>query len=221
MAEEHSVSLKLPTFWPSQPEVWFAQAEAQFHLRKITADETQYYYVLAALDQTTATRLLDLISQPPVQNKYQALKNRLIETFGLSKRERASRLLHFRELGDTKPSALMDEMLAVLGDHPPCLLFEQLFLERLPEDIRVQLVDAQIDGCRQLAKHADALWASRDMEYSTNAVQRTRSTRQKTNKVSSTPVPDGLCYYHHTFGNAARKCTEPCSWSGKEQASRQ
>mgnify|MGYP003482624777 FL=1 len=87
MAEEHSVSLKLPTFWPSQPEVWFAQAEAQFHLRKITADETQYYYVLAALDQTTATRLLDLISQPPVQNKYQALKNRLIETFGLSKRE--------------------------------------------------------------------------------------------------------------------------------------
>ena len=137
MAEEHSVSLKLPTFWPSQPEVWFAQAEAQFHLRKITADETQYYYVLAALDQTTATRLLDLISQPPVQNKYQALKNRLIETFGLSKRERASRLLHFRELGDTKPSALMDEMLAVLGDHPPCLLFEQLFLERLPEDVRV------------------------------------------------------------------------------------
>ena len=59
MSEEHAVSLKLPTFWSSQPEVWFAQAEAQFNLRIITADDTKYYYVLAALDQPTATRLLD------------------------------------------------------------------------------------------------------------------------------------------------------------------
>ena len=60
-----TVSLKLPTFWTSQPEVWFTQAEAQFRLRKITADETKYFYVVAALDQPTATRLLDLISRPP------------------------------------------------------------------------------------------------------------------------------------------------------------
>ena len=126
--EEHAVTLKLPTFWTSQPDVWFAQAEAQFTLRGIAADDTKYYYVLAALDQSTATRLLDLINNPPAHNKYKALKDRLIDTFGLSKRERASRLLHFRPLGDSKPSALMDEMLALLGDHPPCLLFEQLFL---------------------------------------------------------------------------------------------
>ena len=65
MAVEHAVSLKLPTFWISQPEVWFAQAEAQFS-QEITADNTKYFYVLAALDQQTATRLLDLISRPPV-----------------------------------------------------------------------------------------------------------------------------------------------------------
>ena len=57
----------------------------------------------------------------------------------------------------------MDEMLALLGNHPPCLLFDQLFLERLPEDIRVQIVDAKIDDHRLLAKKADALWAARDM----------------------------------------------------------
>ena len=133
MAVEHAVSLKLPTFWISQPEVWFAQAEAQFSLRGITADDTKYFYVLAALDQT-ATRLLDLISGSPVDGKYKKLKDRLIGTFGLSERERASRLLHFRPLGDSKPSTLMDEMLGLLGNHSPCLLFEQLFLERLPED---------------------------------------------------------------------------------------
>ena len=141
---ENAVALKLPTFWTSQPRVWFLQAEAQFAIRKITADETKYYHVLAALDQDTAARLLDLIESPPSANKYQTLKERLVDTFGLSKRERASLLLHTRPLGDSKPSALMDEMLALLGDHPPCMLFEQLFLEWLPEDIRVQLVDATV-----------------------------------------------------------------------------
>ena len=179
MAEEHAVSIKLPTFWPSQPELWLAKAKAQFHLRKVTANETKYYYVIAALDQSTATRLLDLISHPPQDNKYQTLKDRLMDTFGLSKRERASRLLHFRKLGDAKPSSLMDDMLALLGDHPPCFLFEQLFLERLPKDIRIQLEDAKFDDCRQLVKHADALWVSRDMGFCTNAVQRNRPTRQK------------------------------------------
>jgi len=218
MAEEHAVSLKLPTFWPFQPEVWFAQAEAQFNLRKISSDDTKYYYVLSALDQPTATRLLDLISQPPRDGKYEAIKERLITTFGLSKRERASRLLHFRELGDTKPSSLMDEMLALLGDHLPCLLFEQLFLERLPEDIRIQLVDDKVEDCRMLARRADALWMSRDMGLGTNAVQRNPPSGQRPKgKISS----DEWCYYHRTFGRAARKCNQPCSWSGKDQASRQ
>ena len=218
MSEEHAVSLKLPTFWSSQLEVWFAQAEAQFNLRKITADDTKYYYVLSALDQPTATRLLDLISHPPADDKYEALKTRLIDTFGLSERERASRLLHFRELGDTKPSVLMDEMLALLGDHSPCFLFQQLFLERLPEDIRVQLVDSEADDYRHLAKKADALWASRDMSFSTNAVQRRLSSQKLKAKHPTTPTADDLCYYHRSFGQATRKCTKPCSWSGKEQA---
>ena len=34
MAETNAVAIKLPTFWV-QPEVWFLQAEAQFHIRKI------------------------------------------------------------------------------------------------------------------------------------------------------------------------------------------
>ena len=219
-----AVSLKLPTFWASQPEVWFAQAEAQFRLRKIEVDETKYYYVIAALDQETAARLMDLICQPPEDDKYETLKNRLVDTFGLNKRERAARLLHFRQLGDSKPSALMDEMLALLGDHPPCLLFEQLFLERLPEDIRIHLVDAKVEDCRELARRADALWSSRDaQEPYANTIQRRPVARRKVPKGKTTsPTTDKtLCYYHQRFGEAAYQCRQPCAWSENDKAGRQ
>lgn len=65
----------------------------------------------------------------------------------------------------------MDEMLALLGDHPPCLLIEQLFLERLPEDIRAQLVDAKIEDHWELARRADTLWVARASMPSRNGHQ--------------------------------------------------
>ena len=64
MADANAVAVKLPTFWTQQPSVWFLQAEAQFHLCKITEDTTMYYYVVAALDQDTSHRVLDTISAP-------------------------------------------------------------------------------------------------------------------------------------------------------------
>ena len=216
---ENAVSLKLPTFWTTQPDVWFAQAEAQFSLREITADSTKYYYVVSALDQDTATRLLDLIKHPPSEDKYGTLKKRLTDTFGLSKYERATRLLHFRPLGDTKPSSLMDEMLSLLGDHTPCMLFEQLFLERLPEDIRIQLVDSKIEDHRQLARKADALWSSREMDpHAAHAVQRKPYVQKQTKLRPPEHAPDvspHWCYYHRTFGDTAHQCRQPCNWPRK------
>ena len=56
-----AVSLKLPTFWTSQLEVWFVQTEAQFNLHDIVGDKTKYMFVIAVLNQGTASQLIDLI----------------------------------------------------------------------------------------------------------------------------------------------------------------
>ena len=62
---ENAVSLKLPPFWGAEPQIWFAQVEAQFALQKIVADDTKYFYLLSALDQATTSWLKDFIGNPP------------------------------------------------------------------------------------------------------------------------------------------------------------
>ena len=72
MAEDSAIAvvgLKLPTFWPEHAAVWFVQAESQFVTRGIVADSTNYHYITAALDQETATRVLDLLVAPPSQQQ--------------------------------------------------------------------------------------------------------------------------------------------------------
>ena len=61
-------------------------------------------------------------------------------------------------------------MLFLLGSHPPCLLFKQLFLERMPDDIRTQLVVGKHESCRAMAKQADLLWSAKEVA-TTNALE--------------------------------------------------
>ena len=96
----------------------------------------------------------------------------------------------------------MEEMLALLADPPPHLLVEQLFLERLPEDLRAQLVHAQKEDHRQLARRAETLWAVRDRGTSNNALQRCPPQGQR-KATTPTTSSDQLCYCHHTFGDLA------------------
>lgn len=222
MANENAVSLKLPSFWTAQPRVWFRQTEAQFALRNVTADATKYYHVVASLDQDTAQRLIDLLDNPPEQNKYRALRQRLLTTFELSEQERAARLLNMPDLGDRKPSSLMDEMLALLGDHTPCFLFNYVFLQHLPEDIRTILAGENLADSRVLAQRADTLWMARSREPT---ISRIRKQQQKSSKPATAPsLPKdkvGLCFYHRRFGRQAERCTPPCNFQqGNDQAGR-
>ncbi len=216
-----AVSLKLPTFWPKQAKVWFSQAESAFALRNIVADDTKYHHVVSVLDQDTALRVSDLLCSPPAANKFNALKDRLLGAFSLSEYERAGRILHMPDLGDDKPSHFLDQMLSYLGsDHAPCFLFRQVFLERLPEDIRAVLLHTKTEDIRALAETADQMWEAH--RNATSAVHKQKVPPRQ--KVPSEQKSDSsLCYFHNKFGDKARKCESPCSFptAGNGQAGRQ
>ena len=228
-ADTHAVGLKLPVFWADHPRVWLQQAEAQFAVRNVTADNTKYHYVVAALDQATALRVIDVLEEPPQHNKYDNLKQRLTDLFGLSRRQRVDQLLDIglHSLSDRRPSQLMDEMLALLGLHKPCMLFESIFLRCMPEDIRLQLATSSFDDLRAIAKTADEFWQAKEQSavvFASNTLTKRSATRKPatTNSSSETPARDrDVCFYHQRFGDAARKCVQPCAFAGNDRAGRQ
>lgn len=151
------VSVKLPEFWKTDPEMWFAQAEAQFVLGNVVKDDTKFYHIVAKLDQSVICHVADLVSAPPQQDKYKSIKDRLISRFALSPGVRLERLLGSSDLGDMRPTHLlakMQELAAGLNVNDD--LLKMLFLQRMPHHIRPVLTIS--DGTLpKLAEMADKL----------------------------------------------------------------
>lgn len=215
-----AVSLKLPVFWSTQPKSWFCQAEAQFAIRKISEDETKYYYVIAALDSEVAGRISSFLENPPEKEKYASIKAFLIKLFSVSSFERATRILNIGELGDRKPSLLMNEMLNLAGGETIGFLFHQIFLEKLPGVVRSQLVNEDFTDLRKVADKADVLYEiykDQNNSFSVNKV----NFKNTSDKVNVKNTSDTLCFYHKRFAEKAKKCIPPCSFQGNDQTGRQ
>ena len=103
-----------------------------------------------------------LLTNTSSRTPYEDLKAKLVSSYTLSRWQRVSKVIHHPGLGDRRPTALMDAMLALLPeDEVPGSLFLGLFLERLPVEMRDYLVTGEFKNPSEMALHADRLWDAR------------------------------------------------------------
>jgi hypothetical protein len=222
-ASVNNVSVKLAEFYLSDPEMWFTQADSMFRRANIKCSLTKYDYTIQKLPCDVLVSICELarrVRAGEVDDQYEQFEDKLTASFQKSPWQKTFELLDMRDLGDRRPSVLMDAMLA-------------LFLRRLPANMRKHLASQDLKMPETMAAAANRLLDTRPQGKSVAAVSRRearspspghhrRSPSRQNHRRRQTPARrgdrTGLCLYHDNFGKYARKCKPPCSWSGNSQA---
>ncbi|CAG9773177.1 unnamed protein product [Ceutorhynchus assimilis] len=145
---------KLPPFWKENPTLWFSQ-DAMFAISRITADTTKFHYIVANFNTEPLPFVSDIITNPPAQDKYDTLKERLINFFSETNESKLRRMFRGVEFFDEKPSNFLQRLRNLAGNQVGDTVLRTLFLEHLPEQVRGILSISEVADLTRLALQAD------------------------------------------------------------------
>ena len=164
----------------------------------MTVSQTKFDYCVQSFLQEIDVKVLDLTRNPPTNDPYENLKDRLHRMFSLNNYVQAEVIANLPLTGNMQPSTLMSRMLRLLpAGHAPCFFLQAVFLKRRPADVRAHLVHNRTLDPLTLALHADKIFRSCVSSASTE------------NHVSSTSVL-GEKFLIHAISPQASPCS-PCS----------
>ena len=161
---------------------------------------------MSSLESDVSARVANLLEKPPDTDKYQALKQHLLDAFDLSEEERARQLFSITDLGDLRPSVLADRIMLLNGNNPMHFSLRYIFLRALPPSARHVLSASKNTDLRQLGLEADRIVSAADSVSSVNEEQEISAINKPRRSQRQ------LCYFHRTYGPRARRCSAPCDW---------
>lgn len=154
-AAVNAAAVRLGTFTAEDAESWFLLAESQFGIRGVTSEETRFWHLVTSLDSATAGRLARHVANDDQNKKYTVAKKWLLKEFAIPRWKRAERVLAKRELGDQKPSQLVDWIRNMLADDGPEMLTTFIVWRCLPTDVQQALRTSKFNSMEELGRKAD------------------------------------------------------------------
>uniref|UniRef100_A0A2A4JI65 DUF7041 domain-containing protein n=1 Tax=Heliothis virescens TaxID=7102 RepID=A0A2A4JI65_HELVI len=144
-----STSQRIPLIWRDRIRLWFAQFEAIMSPQK-KGDQVMYEVLVGQLERQDLDEISDIILRPPEKNRYETLKNRLLQVYDESEQRQVQRLLSEMELGDLKPSQLLRRMRNLAADNISDSTLRVMWTNHLPQSVRAVLAVSD-----NIAKHSD------------------------------------------------------------------
>lgn len=156
-SELFRVGIRVPPFWPEEPEIWFAQVEGQFAVSNITSDVTKFNYVIGQLDHQYSKEVKDIIINPPATEKYEKLKAELIKRLSASREKQMKQLLMHEELGDRRPSQFLRHLQSLAGPNVPDDFIKTIWTSRLPRSVQTVIAAQPTASLEVLSDLADRI----------------------------------------------------------------
>ena len=234
----------LPPFKAQRPAAWFAQCADLFRMRGVVDQRDMFamcYNALGDEQQSQVDDIAEALPRPP--DAFFRLRDCLVASHSLDVGTRVRQLLEMPALGGQRPSALLAQMrqLCPQGEESG-EIFRQLFIQRLPAQVRLQLAEDRHSPVQALAARADTLMANHsyaaaavhasaaedDQEPLVAAVRdgKQQNWRKKQEKKGGRGGKEaagkqepwralGICKRHYDFGKECYKCADPasCKWS--------
>ena len=234
----------LPPFKISSPAAWFSQCADLFRMRGVHDQRDMFalcYNVLGDEQQAQVDDIAEALPRPV--DAFIRMRDRLVASHSLDVGQRVAQLLELPALGGQRPSALLAHMrqLCPPGEEQG-EIFRQLFIQRLPAQVRLQLAEDRHSPVQALAARADTLMANHS--YGAVAAVKAMSVAEpedtlvaavRNNKRQDTHKKQwkksgrgdkaaggeskpwqllGICKRHYDFGKDCFKCADPasCKW---------
>ena len=221
-------TVQLPSFDKIEPMAWFAVAEANFALRKVTDSTTKYYYVLSKLDSSTLRKLSAFLQVPRGEDPYQEIKVTLCGIFEPALEQKLDMLLATTDSGDTPPKEFGLELQRLLGKVSIDDILKMIFLRSIRPSIVTAITGSLNSKFEAVLDAADRAWKASSSSPGVATVtaiagtpastsrRGARGGKQRGSRSGGQTRAVQLCHFHLKFGNSAKRCIPACSWYGEQ-----
>ena len=157
-------ALSLPKFWETSPTAWFVVAENFFVCQNILSEQVKFHCVVNALEAKHIEKISHELIINNVVAPYQFLKQAILKTFEASETFKLNKLLSLPAIDPgqnlKRPTELLLEMQGLLGQSSPLgpvaeSLLKQMFLDKLPSQIKIILAATPNSSLEELASKAE------------------------------------------------------------------